>query len=297
MVRTSKTTRFGFTIVELMAVVSLIALLIGVSVPLIFKIDELSRDRTGVNSFSVAVTAARAYATRRLADSLDPAQSEYSGAAVVVTPMNELRIVEDIQEGALEAQQKSAYRDIPRIDPIAMPRGVGIVGIGRSGGTFVLLPPPFAIRFNKFGQMVTEVNPGASAEAVRNIVYYDGGTTRRSSSPADTFPNFTYSPSSTTNTALNYDPDIATIEKQWNSGALKYNLPFGALETVVGVITYSKADFEDSGGAWPATPPSLGCLDGSCAAGLAGIHEWMFDNGNVIFFSRNTGNILRINRP
>ena len=286
MIKTIRHMRVGFTIVELMVVVSLIALLIGVSVPLIFKIDELSRDRTGVNSFSVAVTAARAYATRRIADSLTPAQAEYSGAAVLVTPMNELRIIEDVQDEVLEGQQKSSYQDISKIDPIAMPRGVGVVGIGRHGGNFVLLPPPFVIRFNKNGQLIGESNGAATGDEIRNLVYYEGSAATRPAGykPADIDPN---------TPEKNYDPDFGSIQDVWNSGANKYNLPFGVLEAVVGVITYSKADFEDAGGAFPSTLPSLGCLDGSCGS----ISEWMMDNGNVIFFSRNTGNVLRVNRP
>ncbi len=282
--------RFGFTIVELMVVVSLIALLIGVSVPLVFKIDEMSRDRTGINSIGVAVTGARAYATRRIADSLTPAEAEYSGAAVLVTPMNVLRIISDDQ--SLETGGKSSYVDIAKIDPISTPRGVGIVGITRFGGSaaanFVLLPPPFVIRFNKNGQLVAEGNGALTNEAVRNLIYYEGGTSTR---PAG------YSPVSAGNLANNYDPDAASIEQQWVAASRKYKLPFAVMESVIGVITYSKADFEDAGGKFPdgvpANIPTLGCLDGSCGS----ITEWMFDNGNVIFFSRNTGTIMRINRP
>ena len=286
--RTPRPARDGFTIVELMVVVSLIALLLGFSVPLVFKIDELSRDRSGVNSFGVAVTAARAYATRRIADLDGVPMAEYSGAAVLVTPNNQLRIIEDVQNNTMETQQLSEYRDVLRMESVTMPRGMGVVGIVRtSSAQWQWVAPPFCIRFNGHGQLVSEANLGGTAEEKRNLVFYDGdynGTVNTASVRTSG-----YDPS-------NYDPDLKDISSQFDANRNQYRLPFEGLECVVGVVVYSKADFEDAGGRinnWPnGTVPSLGCKDGTCNS----IQEWMVDNGSVLFFSRNTGAIVRTKR-
>ncbi len=283
----------GFTLIELLVVVSLIALLLGFSVPLVFKIDELSRDRSGVNTVGVAVTAARAFATRQIADRDTVPQAEYSGAAVLVTPMGQLRIIGDLQDEAMEAGHYSAYgydNQTSRMEPITLPRGVGLVGISRTatgGAGMTLLAPPFAIRFNRHGQLVAEDRVSSTDTDVRrNLVYYDSdqnGTYSKSTRPGG------YDPSP-------FDPDISDITSKWHVGNQEWILPFETLECVVGVIAYAKADFEDAGGKFPAQAPVQGCT-GGCGTGLIGINKWMMENGTVMFFSRNTGNILRTKNP
>ena len=288
----------GFTLIELMVVVSMIVLLLGFSVPLVFKIDELSRDRSGVNTFGVAVTAARAYATRRIADLDSIPQAEYSGAAVLVTPMNQLRIIADLQLDDMEKEGISAYgydTQTSRMEAISMPRGVGVVGITRTGAAdtaIKVIAPPFAIRFNRHGQLITETRSSSTdAEVKRNLVYFDhdqnGGYVKNDARPAayDVAP---------------WDPDMtADISGKWNQANSDWTLPFETMETVIGVIVYSKADFEDAGGKMSGatyTPPAQGC-PGGCGAGDAGVSKWMIANGSVLFFSRNTGNILRTKMP
>jgi prepilin-type N-terminal cleavage/methylation domain-containing protein len=295
--------RTGFTIIELMVVVSMIALLLGFSVPLVFKIDELSRDRTGVNTLGVAVTAARAYATRKIANIDSVPGAEYSGAAVLVTPYNQLRVIADLQVESYEAAGVSKFgHDLQtiRLETIAMPRGVGIAGIGRDGAAangLKLLAPPFAIRFNRQGQLVSEIRSGSNDPAIlRNIVYYDGNLDGNMGEPklnAGPPASVTFNPpimlrpgAYNPNTS---DPDFQSIQGRWVVGAGEYKMDFEALETVIGVVTYSKADFDDAGGRFPSTVPTLGCKDGSCGS----INEWMFDNGTVLFFSPYSGNIIR----
>lgn len=278
----------GFTIIELMVVVAMIAMLIGFSVPLVFKIDELSRDRSGVNTFGVAVTAARAYATRRIADDDEQENASYSGTAIVVTPYGELRLVENDQRSGLEP--RNGYKDLSRTEFISLPKGISAVGIARNGtgaGGLLLLPPPFAIRFNERGHLISDANT-ADAASENTVIYDFGGGYQTSTRPGG------YD-------LIQYDPDHTDVQRDPATG--KYiQTAFGNLETVVGVIVYSKADFEDAGGQWKGTgsvAPEFGCKtpDGSCGTGMTGVRRWMLDNGTVLFFSRFTGQIIRQNAP
>lgn len=277
----------GFTIVELMVVVSLIAFFVTASIPLLLQIDELTRDRSGVNTIGVAVTAARAYATRDVPDKDNPSPEAdgFSGAAIIFAPNNELRIAQDIQEKSIEDQGLSAFKDIPRTEPIIMPRGQGVVGISRNGpdlAGFQIVPPPFAVRFDHEGHLVSSMDTNS-----RFSMVYDGnldGAFTSGPVPA----NFDPSP---------FDPDLSTpnaYEGKFVALANKYQIcDCDRFPTVVGVIVYSKADFEDAGGVFPNTKPAIGCDDGDCA----NIAEWMFDNGHALFFSRYTGAIIRDSIP
>ncbi len=297
---------------ELMVVVSLIVLLLGFSVPLVFKIDELSRDRSGVNTFGVAVTAARAYATRRIADLDSVPQAEYSGAAVLVTPMNQLRIIGDLQSDDAEKKGVSLYgydTQTSRMEAISMPRGIGVVGITRVGATATqlkMVPPPFVIRFNRHGQLITETRPTVLERAAasvgdenRNVVYIAPDPTKHDTMIFGNVAGGSRGKSNYDYTV--WDPDITTAASgKWSSSARDWNLPFSALESVIGVIVYSKADFEDAGGkmAVAYTAPAQGYPDNvKPAAADEAISKWMFANGSVLFFSRNTGNILRTKMP
>lgn len=268
----------GFTIVELMVVVSLIALLIGFSVPLVFKIDELSRDRSGVNTFGVAVTATRAWATRRIADDDSSPNASYSGAAVIVSPWGELYIAENDQESGLEP--RNGYKRLRDADPIDLPAGMGAVGIV---GPNAIVAPPFAIRFDERGRLIPGSEPGKP-----NMVIYDFGSGYNSSPRGGGYDPHKYDPEHG-----DFNPSI--LDQQ--TGRPRYS-DFGELESVVGVIVYSKADFEDAGGNFRTnTAPEFGCPNDNCGSGVAGIRTWMLHNGTALFFSRNTGQVIRVNAP
>jgi len=297
----SQSQSHGFTLMELMVVVSLIVLLLGFSVPLVFKIDEISRDRSGVNTFGVAVTAARAYATRRIADLDSVPQAEYSGAAVMVTPMNQLRIIADMQADEMEKAGLSGYgydNQTKRMEAISMPRGVGVVGITRTASAtsaITVIPPPFAIRFNRHGQLITETRVTLTDAGVqRNLIYIDPAQGNAFSKTSTHRSTTAYIPG-------DWDPDVTSnISGKWNPTNSDWNLPFNTLESVIGVIVYSKADFEDAGGKLTGTyiAPAQGYPDGvKPAVANEAVSKWMFANGSVLFFSRNTGNILRTKMP
>lgn len=278
----------GFTIVELMVVVALIAFFVTASIPLLLQIDELSRDRSGVNTIGVAVTAARAYSTRNVADDgeLGPESDGFSGAAIIFTPQGELRIAQDVQHADTENAGQSAFKDILRTEPIVMPRGQGIVGIGRDDTSFRIIPPPFAVRFNARGHMVSSLDTGS-----RFAVVYDGDGNGTFDGGAVS-PDFNPAP---------FDPEVATdaeIADKFVVEQSKYKIcDCDKFPTVVGVLVYSKADFEDAGGGFPATAPAFGCKDGDCGTGKEAVREWMFDNGHLLFFSRYTGALIRDNMP
>ena len=289
----------GFTLIELMVVVSIIALLLGFSVPLVFKLDELSRDRSGVNTFGVAVTAARAFSARTIADLEASPNAEYSGAAVLVTPMNQLRIIADVQNQGLEDGGYSGFgydAQTSQMEAISMPRGIGVVGIVRISNNVAqglkLIPPPFVIRFNRHGQLVAEDRTtSGDPDIQRNVVYIDHDLDGTFSTTPARAAGYDPGP---------YDPDVtANISGQWNQTARDWQLPFAAMESVVGVIVYSKADFEDAGGRLSTNvAPVQGYPDNVKPANATeAINKWMLANGSVLFFSRNTGNVLRTKGP
>ena len=131
----------GFTLIELLVVISIIAIAVGITFPYIRGMVKTSNVQMTAENVSVAVSAARAYASRNkfflkdLDGSIPGTQSAedlsdgYSGAAVVFTPANELRVVENVEDifdtagDALEVPSfgsgkphRNGYQDIEELD-------------------------------------------------------------------------------------------------------------------------------------------------------------------------------------
>ncbi len=285
--------RPGFTLTEMIVVIAIIAAALAVSFPMLGAMRTLFEDNSGLNTVQVAVTAARAYATRDIASLTNiDANASYSGTAVLFTPGNELRLLENTQlaistgTNVLESaflSYRNGYQDIPDRDYLTLPRDVGVVGITRtSTGSPSFLPPPFAVRFNEHGQLVVSDNDTNSRS---KLVYYDSdddgryrlsGTGLNRSSPYG---------------GGTYDPDL------WDPTSGQYasptqDLPYEEMEAVVGILVYSKKKFRGDGGDWPSTTPTTGCgISGG--APCTNITEWMQTNGTPYFFGRYTGVIFR----
>ena len=92
----------GFTLIEMLVVVSVIAALMAVSFPVLRAMNRNTSQTLSVNAVAIAATTARAYATRNIefVSTLMPGtpaegMGVYSGAAAIFTPANEIRIAEN----------------------------------------------------------------------------------------------------------------------------------------------------------------------------------------------------------
>ena len=288
--------RHGFTMVELLTSVAIIGIMMIIIFPVVGALKGGSRIEAGLNTTSLASSVARAWATASLpqadlgSDPVSPVPfADYSGTAAIFCPTGEVRIVindqraEDSGGNFLESytQRLNGYADYRvanrgrrDLDYISIPQGVGLAGIYRNNAGAHLIAPPFAIAYNRDGQMI----PGADTGSGTRVIYYDAnfngeytGQDRGSLGgydPAD----WDGGPG-----ANNEDPDP-------DPDVLVRHLPFEAIETVVGVIVYDLQDaktagFDFSGG-------------GVYSVGDAG-YAWLRENGTPLFFSPNTGVAMR----
>ncbi len=287
--------RPGFTMVELLTSVAIIAIMMIIIFPVVGALKGGSRIEAGLNTVSLASDVARAWSTASLpqadlgSDPVAPVPfADYSGTAAIFCPTGEVRIVindqraEDNGGNFLESytQRLNGYADYRvanrgrrDLDYISIPQGVGLAGIYRNGAGAQLIAPPFAIAYNRDGQMI----PGADTGGGTRVIYYDANF------------NGEYTGSDRGSVAGGYDP------ADWDGGpgannedpdatALVRHLPFEAIETVVGVIIYDlqeakAAGFDFSGG-------------GVYGVGSTG-YDWLRANGTPLFFSPNTGVAMR----
>ena len=197
----SGSARRGFTLAELMIVVTIFVFLAGLSFPALRALARSTRTTTGINAVTVAGAAAQVYArqTRPPLTSVIPTATdgEYSGTALLFTPRGEIRLLFNDQfigeQGTSAYLEETAisvgvgptiyngldgYKDIPDREPIRVPNSTGVFGIarGNNGGTptLVLLSPPFAVRFGTSGQVEYEDRSDLTAGA-STTPYVDTG--------------------------------------------------------------------------------------------------------------------------
>ena len=274
--------RGGFTLIELLVVIAIVVLVTGIAVPLFGALSGAVRAGGAVNTVHVSVAAARAYATRDLNGPFTLVGGRYSGTAVIFTPANEIRLVENIpfaRNGSgnyLEAGGRNGYADIEGRDYIKLSRDNAVAGIARNTpGDAILLTPPFAIRFDQRGALLS-----GQPSSADKVVYYDG----------DRDGAFEVSIGRTS--APPYNPDDWNPDQRYNNQPVpadaegRYHLPFEEIESVVGVIVYSDKDFRAANigaGALEANDVADGDPLNTPAA------EWILDNGTPVFFSRYSG--------
>jgi prepilin-type N-terminal cleavage/methylation domain-containing protein len=259
------TARPAFTIVELLVVISIIALVMLATFPVLSAMKDGSREAAGYNTVAVAASAARQLATSRKAkfDPLTGGQP-FAGTAALFTNTGDIRIVENDPElNPAPTEDRRGYQDVDGRDYIRIPQRVGIVGVARAGGTGLnglrLLSPPFAIRFNQHGGIVA--GGTSTANGAFNVYYSADGTTVAAT---DTRPN-------------SYNPN-ASGNQNWNNSLGKYDLPFNRVESVVAVIVFEQDDNID------LTATGDGYIDDPAP---------ILERGKIVFFSRYTGAPLR----
>lgn len=270
--------RRAFSLTELLVVIGIILITIVIGIPGIRAMFTAGRVESSAQAIAGTVAAARAYATRQKGF----LTGDYSGVAVVLTPAGELRLVENIEDAKdgsspaepleLKDPPANGYDDIPDTQSVTISQRVGVVGLAR-GDDLKLYPPPFAVRFNENGMLVSAQNTSGTSYTRSALVYYDGdydGKYEVSKDRATQRDISEWDPTSTAWDSNNYDT------------ANGYELPFEVLETVIGVIIFDKEEWREAGHDWDN-------VDGDGVSGAA--RDWIIDSGIPLFFNRYTGTV------
>jgi prepilin-type N-terminal cleavage/methylation domain-containing protein len=295
----------GFTIPELLVVISIMLLLFTVGLPNLKSLFKSARGESGPQIVSAAAATARAYATRSPYFSV----GDYQGTAIIVTPANELRIAEhnpsatgpigDPQSqppNLLSGAGNAGYSDVPGLEYVQLPEDTGLVGVVRDDtGGLKLLAPPFAIRYNRMGNLVAfskkdVASGGGSTQASAfgsDFVYYDGFDY-----------NGQYANSNPRGRAATYDPKDydpgfnlqGRTTRNYDTTRSRFKLPFEELETVVGVIFFSRSELEGmSGGSGYPNNTTESMLKSAGGKLTPAVTTWLLQNGQLLMFNRYTG--------
>ncbi len=278
--------RHGFTLLELLVVITVIGVLLGTLAAGTTMMIRSNQTAMAMNTIAAAVTASRAYATADKMDLEDLGDPQYagvtfSGAAVLFTPAGELRLVENDQyamdgsspQKLLEPKNQNGYADVSGREYLKLPGDAGVVGIARGTLGLYLYTPPFAIRFDEHGNLISGQNLGVNFD---RLVYYDGNIYNNKYT-SSTRPN-NYNPDL-------WDPNSPGYINRWDTTELKYKLPFEKIETVVGVVVYSKRALRDAG----LNHDGTGGTDSLNAAATTWLLDPNAKNGRIMFFSRHSG--------
>lgn len=283
----------GFSLIELLVVISIIGIMVGLSFPVIGAMREGSRIEAATNTVSVAVDAARSLAVSSNDFGVGPISGSYAGTydgtAVIFTPSGECRLVVN-DERAVNGSglfyelydqdpmypgypnTRNAYKDIEGRDYIIMPSGSAVAGL-RMGTTAQFVAPPFAVTFDEDGKAVARGSSGT----VDGAVYYDGNA---NGAVTGTGRSGTYNPD-------DWDARLSSANAiRVGSGSTddryRYELPFEQIESCLAVAVYDQQKFEEAGLTWGSSTN-------------AQIFAFMTDedNAKVLFFSRATGVVIR----
>lgn len=291
----------GFTLIEVLTVVVVITILLLAVAPRVAKLMEDARQERALNATISMASAAKAMAMRNI--TFDPAPASYSGAAVLFTPANELRLVENIPTYAadsgeiLETDSKwapvylSGFADLPSMEYVRFSDDVLLFGLSNPaplGSNGRMITAPFAIMISNQGQLVSDgsingdsMNAASPDETslrrARRQVFYDTdgnttidvGSTRSNGYDPDAWhPAHTTQPMSTI-----FDEDLA-----------RYVWPFERIETVRGLYIVDRRDFDEARLLDPTISPVA-------VTGSGGVSEstrrWVAENGVLILFNHS----------
>lgn len=203
----------AFTILELLIAISVMVILMLVAAPFLGAMQEGIAMSSAENSIKVAVTSARAYATRPIefqrtnwsdlgySTSYDGRRGSYDGTVVIFiwdsdNARVEIRIlqndetVEDASNGIpFELQTspiRNAYTEIAGRDPIYLPGEIGVAGI-RRGGDAEMWSQNFAVRYDNDGSLISR----GTGSNEHGWVYFDHEEdgTISSASQGGTYPD------------------------------------------------------------------------------------------------------------
>lgn len=280
--------RRGFTVIELLVVISIMIILLAALAPAVFNVSEDSQLSAAKNAVQSGAQAARALATRKRASIVEIAAANDSGTALIFTPSGELRLAvndqraRDSSSGTLEDARRNGFRDAPGRDYIELPRGVGVAGIVApmsAGAVKAIVRPPFALRYDEQGGLVAGTVPGSVPDRT-SYAFYDGDFDGQYEYASTRDENNDYE-------LKDFDREGGDrnkwfIRKIGGTDLNVWKLPFEELETVIGVIIYSQGDMEDQNRDWD---------NGEAAQWLAEIdpETGNLKNGKLLLFSRHSG--------
>ena len=319
--------RKAFSLIEMLVVISIIALLTGISFPVVRSLLRNTGVNTAESQVNNALTAARVFATRSnsfvsaraVGGTLRTSQDNgdgFSGAIVLFAPDNTLRVCEN-DENAFDPNQgpgwleffsiprRNGYTPVPDVEDQRLTGRVTPLGIVRTGDgpyEIQLIPPPFAMRMSNDGVIAQGDSLNDSTVPWDRVVYVSatgqqqdvplGGLTIETTAYdiGDDRDGFS-GPYDITE----FGPDGNLLMPDGRT-----QLPFGVVETVSGVLVVDTeqvpAMFEH--------PDGSGSTDTDFARNRTDIYDedqsaailnWAADNGTfarIMLFNRYTGQDL-----
>ena len=230
--------RGGFTLIELLVVLAVMAAVLALSYPMVGNMLESNRISAASNAISLASETSRRLAISKEYGVGIPVTARYDGVAMIITPSGEVRIAENDltaeDSGGAFLEEKipvwNGFRDVEGFDYVELPAGADVYGINRDGGTLRFMPPPFAVRYDETGRLITGSDTGAATPAsVDRLVFYDHD--HDGDYEHESIGDFG-----------GYDSDPAgasywknTPAPAWDTTEEKYLLPFGTFVSVPGV--------------------------------------------------------------
>jgi hypothetical protein len=151
--------------VELLTVVSLIAILVGIASPMISAVHRAGGTSSAMNAVGSAIATSEAWArgsrqvytySTATPPPVPPVQIEpYQGMAASTNPLRIQTTMRLLQHTDPAASATPGYTNLPQWDPMTLPSGSAIVGIttNNTNGGLELVPPPFAVCFDPSGNV------------------------------------------------------------------------------------------------------------------------------------------------
>jgi hypothetical protein len=160
----------------LLTVVAIIAIVLGITVPMIFTVRRAGGANNAVNTIGSAISTAQAWARGNRQTftytSANATIEPYQGMALGFfnsTTIPGLTVIRLLQHTDPTAMSHPGYTDLSQWEPMTLPGGSAVVGISSGTSTgMVLVPPPFAVCFDPSGNLTFNAAPTIYADTSTN---------------------------------------------------------------------------------------------------------------------------------